>query len=392
MSSLIESDNNPMTTGCPSGAITGTESFRELLETAPDAIVIVDRGGRIAFVNSQTEKLFGYDRSELLGRNVDILMPDRFRGEQAGRSNPFLDESGVRPIDAAFDLHGLRRDGSEFPADIGLSALESENGILVIASIRDITERKHFDESLREKILELERANLAKDHFLAGMSHELRTPLNAIIGFTGTMLMRLPGPLTAAQEKQLRIIQTSAKHLLSLINDLLDLAKIESGKVKSNPEPFVCQEAIREVAETLRPMAEQKGLGLDIELPRDDIVIETDRRAFVQILINLANNAVKFTSQGKISIELSRRHENGNTMVDVSVLDTGIGIKPEDQAKLFRAFTQVNAAANRPSEGTGLGLYLCQKLASLIGGHIDVRSEYGAGSTFTLSLPSKTSG
>jgi PAS domain S-box-containing protein len=392
MSSLIESDNNPMTTGCPSGAITGTESFRELLETAPDAIVIVDRGGRIAFVNSQTEKLFGYDRSELLGRNVDTLMPDRFRGEQAGRSNPFLDESGVRPIDAAFDLHGLRRDGSEFPADIGLSALESENGILVIASIRDITERKHFDESLREKILELERANLAKDHFLAGMSHELRTPLNAIIGFTGTMLMRLPGPLTAAQEKQLRIIQTSAKHLLSLINDLLDLAKIESGKVKSNPEPFVCQEAIREVAETLRPMAEQKGLGLEIELPRDDIVIETDRRAFVQILINLANNALKFTSQGKISIELSRRHENGNTMIDVSVLDTGIGIKPEDQAKLFRAFTQVNAAANRPSEGTGLGLYLCQKLASLIGGHIDVRSEYGAGSTFTLSLPSKTSG
>jgi signal transduction histidine kinase len=234
---------------------------------------------------------------------------------------------------------------------------------------------------------ELEQANQTKDRFLASMSHELRTPLNGIIGFTGTLLMKLPGPLTVDQEKQLRTVQGSAKHLLSLINDILDLAKIESGTVELSLEPVVCQEVIAEVAAGLRPLAETKALTLEITLPDHPIVVQADRRALSQILINLVNNAIKFTEQGSVRLTLSQRHESGQLRTEIGVADTGRGIHPEDQAKLFQAFSQVVTSGTRRQEGTGLGLYLSQKLAQLLGGQITVASEYGSGSTFILSFP-----
>jgi PAS domain S-box-containing protein len=386
MSSPIESDRNPMATVGPSSTVTEIRNFRELLESAPDAMVVIDRNGRIAFVNSQAEELFGYERCDLLGHSADILISDRFRDRGTGHGSSFFSVAAAQPEKPEFELRGLRRDGSEFPIEIRIGSIEAENGVLTIASIRDIAERKRFEDDLKQKTADLEQANSAQASILAGVSHELRTPLNAIIGFTGTLLMKLPGPLTAAQEKQLNIIQTSAKHLLSLINDMLDIAKIEAGKVKPKRESFVCQDAIREVAETLRPLAEQKNLEFELKLPPENIVVETDRRAFVQIVINLANNAIKFTSAGKVTIELSPRQQDGKAMIDISVHDTGIGIKTEDQARLFQAFARLDAASTRHIEGTGLGLYLCKKLASFIGGNLAVRSEYGAGSTFTLTL------
>jgi protein-histidine pros-kinase len=216
------------------------------------------------------------------------------------------------------------------------------------------------------------------------MSHELRTPLNAILGFTGTLLMRLPGPLTADQEKQLETIQGSSKHLLSLINDLLDLAKIESGNVELTLEPVVCQSVLEEVAGALRPLSESKGLEFQIKAPSSDLVVQTDRRAFAQILLNLTNNAIKFTENGSIRLELDQHWSNGSLLTVVSVIDTGIGIRPEDQAKLFRAFEQVGSSRARRHEGTGLGLHLSQKLAALLGGHIQFASQFGRGSTFSL--------
>ena len=218
------------------------------------------------------------------------------------------------------------------------------------------------------------------------MSHELRTPLNAVLGFTGTLLMRLPGPLTADQEKQLRTVQTSARHLLSLINDLLDLAKIESGKIELHPEPVICQSVIQEVSVALRPLAESKGLQFDTKVPAQDLIVLADRRALTQILLNLANNAIKFTEKGGVCLEVAGRVTERGAVTEFKVIDTGIGIGPNDQTKLFQAFSQVDPSLKRRHEGTGLGLHLSGKLAELLGGKITFKSELGLGSTFCLAL------
>jgi len=221
------------------------------------------------------------------------------------------------------------------------------------------------------------------------MSHELRTPLCAIIGFTGAMMMKLPGPLNPAQEEQLRTIRSSANHLLSLINDMLDLARVNSGKVQLNRQDVSCSEIMGELAAAMRPLAKDKGLELEVHEPSPDLIIRTDRRAFTQILINLAGNAIKFTEKGKVSLKVMHQEQNGHSVVVWCVSDSGIGISPEDQDRLFRAFEQMTESRLSRAEGTGLGLHLSRKLAELLNGEVASESEPGKGSTFTLILPER---
>ena len=355
-----------------------------LLEYAPDATVIVDANGIISVVNAQAERLFGYYREELIGEPVEMLVPVRSRTPHVKERKTYTADPHVRPMGAGLELFGLRKDGSEFPVEISLSPVVTREGKFVATAIRDVTERKAFEQRLQELNAELERASRAKDHFLASMSHELRTPLNAILGFTGTLLMKLPGPLNAEQERQLQIVRSSARHLLSLINDILDLAKIESGNRELTLQTVDIAEVVSEVSDSLAALAADKGLSLSSNVERD-LAVVTDRRALHQILLNLMNNAVKYTESGHVRV--AARASGDHTSVAIDVSDTGIGIKTDDIARLFKAFEQLDTASTRTFEGTGLGLYLSRALASLIGGDVSVASEYGVGSTFTLTLP-----
>ena len=272
----------------------------------------------------------------------------------------------------------LRENAERMTAEIVQRAAEIQ------ATNRQLDAANQELRALYERTRELERN---KSEFLSLMSHELRTPLYAIIGFTGTLLMQLPGPLNADQHKQLQTIQRSARHLLSLINDLLDVAKIEAGKVDLRIERLSCHTLLREVAELQRDAARAKGLDFRVVLPAADVWVATDHRALHQILLNLAGNAIKYTAQGSVEIALDTTTTSGARMARIQVRDTGKGIDPVDQDRLFGAFTRARDAQTGRVEGTGLGLYVSRKLAELLGARIELYSEVGVGSTFSVLLP-----
>lgn len=358
-----------------------------LLEHVPDATVIVDADGRMQLINAQTERLFGYYREELIGKPVELLIPERYHRRHVGERDSYYADPRVRPMGVGLELYGLRKDGSEFPVEISLSPVVTSDGTFVASAIRDVTERKAFERQLQELNAQFETANRAKDDFLASMSHELRTPLNAIIGFTGTLLMKLPGPLNDEQERQLGIVQSSARHLLSLINDILDLAKVESGKMELHFEAVSVKEVVKDVAASLAALASEKGLEFTSSVSEDGDSAVTDQRALRQILLNLTNNAIKYTEKGSVRVDVRGTTWDDRPAIVVRVIDTGVGIKPEDRQRLFKAFEQLEPLHTRRFAGTGLGLFLCRNLTALLGGALSVTSEYGSGSTFRLFLP-----
>lgn len=495
------------------------EQFRGVLATAPNAIVISDHDGRILLVNEQVEKVFGYTRDELIGQPVEMLLPENLDELHIQHRRRYLAEPYTRAMGYGLDLQGRRKDGSIFPVDISLSPLETSDGMLVTSIIRDITERKEFEEALREseeryrstsgltsdyiysviispegeieldwatdafspltgyspdeltrrggwpsivhpddvdhyqqqrdKLLlsggsdvaiyriitkagdirwledhrsatcddetghvyrmlgaarditesvtseqalqqakeAAEAANRAKSAFLANMSHELRTPLNAILGFT--QLMGRDSSLNAKQREQVDIISRSGEHLLALINDVLEMSKIEAGRMSLDQKSFDLHNLLDDLVDMLTLRATNKGITLKVELsPNVPRYIYADEGKLRQVLINLLSNAVKFTDQGGIVLRVSCPLKGSDDQLRFELQDSGIGIPPDKLDSIFDAFIQV-VSGQQATEGTGLGLALSQQFVNLMGGEITVTSDLNVGSIFTFEIPIK---
>ena len=360
----------------------GSETrFRSFAQNSSDVITLLDRDRTVTYQSHAVRRVFALPADMMLGSPVtDWVHPD-----DLARFSSALDSAKPQD-DIRVECRFRHADGTFRDAETIVSNLLDEPTVeAIVLNTRDITDRKRVEEQLREKNMELEKAGRAKDMFLASMSHELRTPLNAIIGFTGVLLMKLPGPLNEAQERQLSTVQRSGEHLLSIINDLLDLAKIESGAVELSLEVIDCVQVAESVVASLQSLADAKHLRLTSVLPSSPVLVRSDARALGQILINLVNNAIKFTDAGVVDVSLDAP-PGGQPRIRVS--DTGEGIDSHDMAGIFKAFERGKATNGGPyREGTGLGLHICGRLAELIGARIDIESGRGVGSVFTVWLP-----
>jgi PAS domain S-box-containing protein len=489
------------------------DRYRQLLDTAPDAMIVVGADGRIAFANAETERLFGYRREELVGQPLEILIPERFRGTHGRHMQRFFDTPTRRGMGSGLELFGRQRDGRELPIEVSLSPVHSLEGTSVCAAIRDITERKRMESvarisgdrlrtavesmqdalalfdaddrlvlcnspylhilgdlpreevvgrsypelldvwmktlvfpseeareefravrlasrrhpegafdvrtrlgrslrvqdrrsedggivktvwdltddvliaaELREARAVAEAASEAKSEFLSSMSHELRTPLNAILGFAQLLGRDRKEPLSERHRERVAQILRGGEHLLRLIDDILDLSRIEAGHVSISTETVSVAEVLEEVRTTLEPTAARGDVTLSVTsgaFPR----VRVDRTRFVQIVMNFTTNAIKYNHPGgsvKVSASLA-----GDGMVRVSVSDTGMGIPVDKQEKLFQPFQRAGQETG-PIEGTGIGLVISKRLAELMGGRVGFRSAPGAGSDFWVELPAET--
>lgn len=489
------------------------DRYLRILDTAPDAMVVVGADAKITFVNIQTEKIFGYKREELLGKGLDVLIPERFRGAHHGHVSRYLANPGTRSMGSGLELFGRRADGTEISIEVSLSPVTVENSLLVSAAIRDITDRKRveaeaklnadrlasavegmqdafalfddkdelvlcnsvyrrlvgdtmpgkltgrtyaelltawmdgiafrdeeerqrfhtervtrhateqtssFDlrlldgrslrvvdrrtaeggivktiwdltddvrraEELQQAQSTAEAASRAKSDFLSSMSHELRTPMNAILGFAQLMQHDKSDPLSARNQERARHILKGGEHLLRLIDDILDLSRIEAGGLSVSTEPVSIVDVLDELKTTLTATAARSGITLEV-LPPTSVVptIAADRTRLVQILMNFGSNAIKYNRPGgKVTLSLS---SPSNNYVRVTVADTGLGIPADKQDKLFQPFQRAGQETG-PIEGTGIGLVITKRLADLMHGRVDFHSVAGTGSEFWIDMP-----
>jgi PAS domain S-box-containing protein len=487
------------------------QQFRALLEAAPDAMVIVGPDGHIVLVNAQTERMFGYARVELIGRPIECLVPKRFHAGHVHHRNGYLGSPRARGMGSGLELFGLRKDGSEFPVEISLSPIDTQDGLLVSSAIRDITERRQAEaaaklaserllsavesfhgalalydasdrmilcnsasralfapavtgsylgityeelteacikyglfesddrDALKQRLLdyhrdpqgvldvrlgsgrtlrltsrrtleggvistaidvsddveheaalrqaraEAEAASSAKSEFLSSMSHELRTPMNAILGFAQLLQRDKRQPLSQGQLEKLSYVLQGGEHLLRLIDDILDLSRIEAGRVMLSPEPVGVAEVLEEVRQTLEPMAGRAGIRLVVHTKQaEGSRVTADRTRFKQILINFGSNAIKYGKQGGTAEIRVERPVEGR--VRLTVRDDGIGIPLEKQDKIFQPFQRAGQETG-PIEGTGIGLSITRRLAELMGGSVGFVSTPDVGSEFWVELP-----
>jgi len=370
------------------------EEFRSYLESAPDGIVVCDRKGLILRVNKHSEDLFGYDRDELIGQPVEILIPAEFRKSHPDERNTYVSSPSAREMGVGLDIYGVRKDGSEFPADISLNFIETLNETHVIAAVRDKTKLKHIEDQLQIAKDTAEKASRLKTDFLANMSHEIRTPLNAVIGTV--YLLRKDSELAPSLKPKVHSIDTAAQSLLSIVNDILDLSKIEAGEFALEMVPMQLSSLLLDVEAIFGPKAKELGLDLIIsDLPSSvtNNVI-ADQTRIRQILFNIISNALKFTPDGHILLKVEALFPPPKKFGDRSlqtlsfeITDTGIGIEPDVVPKLFEAFKQADTSTTRNFGGTGLGLSIVKELCEAMNGSVSVKSETGHGSTFTVEIP-----
>ena len=509
---------SPKTTQLDEGVL--ANAYYRMLDAAPDALVIADAEGTIRLVNTQAEELFGYQRKELLGAPIELLLPERLRASHVGHRDHYATAPKVRSMGSGLELFGRKKDGSEFPLEVSLSPLETEAGLFVLSALRDITERKRalslqraaeqqaqivsqrllsavesiqgmfvlFDaddrivlcnssfreffgsaisgsivgrsfrelvdcsvcaklfehepqseeafgaswiahhqspghtfelrtadghtlrvadrttteggvvktiwdvtddvqsaNELRRAQLLAESASAAKSEFLASMSHELRTPLNAVLGFAQLLQRDKKTPLTGRQRDKVDHILKGGEHLLRLIDDVLDLARIEAGRVTISLEPVNVIEVLREVRTTLEPMAARPEVALQIEPDAwEHARVLADRVRFAQVLMNFGSNAIKYGKREGTVRFVVTQPQGG--ILRISVIDDGLGIAPEKQGKLFEPFQRAGQELG-PIEGTGIGLMICKRLAGIMGGAVGFKSAWGVGSEFWIELP-----
>jgi PAS domain S-box-containing protein len=382
-----------------------------ILENVADPILVTDDRSNIILMNKEAEQLFEADDSERWERAALVQANDT-------KFTTFISDFTISPALARREQMKLQipDTGVELPVEVVSGKILNRRGepLAIVSVLHDLTEQveneglyeelKKFSGQLEDRIQaatadlaeqntrlqwqsrELEKANRLKSEFLASMSHELRTPINALIGYASLMLDRIYGDLTPRQEEGLNRIQGAAQHLLALINDILDLAKIEAGRMPLHLDDVTVGDIMTEISQQIEPLVKKKNLTFHVEMPSRDLVLHTDRTKVKQILLNLLSNAVKFTHHGGIWVTISRDEED----LRFDVRDTGIGIRESDLDSIWEDFRQVDQSRTREFGGTGLGLSITRKLVDALGGHVFAESVYGKGSTFTVVLPLKS--
>ena len=372
---------------------TPPELARSALDAAPDAIIIIDSGGIIRFANRQVSALFGHEHDEIIGWSIEALMPDRFRELHVGHRQSYMHNFRVRPMGVGLDLFARRKDGSEFPVEISLSPIEDGDSVLVVAAIRDCTERtrakaeliaaRQAAERARAAADEsrefAERANQGKSRFLATASHDLRQPLQSLALLNGSLrrLVSDPEALEALSQQDLAI-----GAMTRLLNALLDISKLESGAINPEVTDFSVAGIFEELRHEFTGIAARKGLELQIE--PSCCSAHSDPSLIEQILRNLVSNAIKYTPKGYVRLR-SLPEQTGS--IRLEVMDTGIGIAEDALPFIYDEFYQVGVPANSTRDGYGLGLSIVQRLVKLLKLRLDVHSEIGKGSVFALTLP-----